>query len=103
MTDTVQIFKGGALDSYGKRTVAATGKTYNCRIISDIVKVTTDQNRTVLEEGRLIILNDPDIGIGDALTLSTGVKGIITRIDKKNYSANGTTTPHHAVIFFGRA
>lgn len=102
MTDTVTVYKGTTLDSYGKRGVAATGTQYACRIIADIVKTTTDQNRNTLEEGRLIILNDPDIGISDTLGLTSGFKGIVTRVDKKNYNANGTTTPHHAVIFFGR-
>lgn len=103
MTDTVTIYKASTLDNYGKRTVSATGTEYACRIIADFIKVTTDQNRTTLEEGRLIILNNPDIGIGDTLDTNSGLKGIVTRIDKKNYNANGTTTPHHAVIVFGRA
>jgi hypothetical protein len=103
MTDSVTIFKATTLDNYGKRSVGNTGTAYACRIISDLVKVTTDQNRTTLEEGRLIILNDPDVGIGDTLTTGSGLKGTITRVDKKNYKANGTTAPHHAVIVFGRA
>jgi hypothetical protein len=103
MTDTVTIYAATTLDNYGKRSVSANGKTYPCRIIADIVKTTTDQTRNTLEEGRLIILGDPTITIGDVLNTGSGQKGIITRIDKKNYSANGVTTPHHAVIFFGRA
>lgn len=103
MTDTVTIYKAGALDSYGKRTVAATGTEYACRIVSDVTKITTDQNRNVLEEGRLIILNDPDVQVGDTLNTGSGFKGIITRVDKPTYSANGVRTPHHAVVVFGRA
>lgn len=103
MTDTVTIYPAGALDNYGKRAVSASGTNYACRIISDIVKVTTDQNRTTFEEGRLIILGNPTLTIGDTLNTGSGQKGIVTRVDKKNYSANGTTAPHHAVIFFGRA
>lgn len=103
MTDTVTIYKGGALDSYGKRTVSGTGTVYRCRIMSDVVKTNTDQNRIVVEEGRLIILNNPNVAIGDTLNLGTGFNGIITRVDRKNYNADGTTTPHHAVISFGRA
>ena len=103
MTDSVTIYKATTLDNYGKRSVAGTGTAYACRIMSDFVKVTTDQNRTTLEEGRLIILNDPDVQVGDTLTLASGFKGIITRVDKKNYNANGTTTAHHAVVVFGRA
>lgn len=103
MTDTVTIYKASTLDNYGKRTVSATGKTYACRIVSDYSKITTDQNRTTLEEGRLIILNDPDVNIGDTLNTGSGFKGIITRVDKPSYSANGVTTPHHAVVVFGRA
>ena len=103
MTDTVTIYKASTLDNYGKRTVSATGTTYACRIISDYTKITTDQNRTTLEEGRLIILNDPDVNIGDTLNTGSGFKGIITRVDKPSYSANGVTTPHHAVVVFGRA
>lgn len=103
MTDSVTIYPATTLDNYGKRSVSATGTNYACRIVSDIVKVTTDQNRTTLEEGRLIILGDPTLTIGDTLNTGSGQKGIITRVDKKNYSANGVTTPHHAVVFFGRA
>jgi hypothetical protein len=103
MTDSVTIYPATTLDNYGKRSVSATGTSYACRIIADIVKTTTDQNRTTLEEGRLIILGDPTITIGDTLNTGSGQKGIITRVDKKNYSANGVTAPHHAVIFFGRA
>lgn len=103
MTDTVTIYKATTLDNYGKRSVAATGTEYACRIVSDFTKITTDQKRTTLEEGRLIILNDPDVSIGDTLDTGSGLKGIITKVDKPTYSANGVTTPHHAVIIFGRA
>ena len=103
MTDSVTIYPASTLDNYGKRSVSATGTTYACRIISDIVKVTTDQKRTVLEEGRLIILGDPTVTIGDTLSTGSGQKGIITRVDKPTYNANGVTAPHHAVVVFGRA
>lgn len=103
MTDTITIYKSSGLDSYGKRTVANTGTSYDCRIMSDVVKTTTDQNRSVVEEGRLVILNNPDVAIGDTIDLGSGYNAIITRVDKKNYKADGSTTPHHAVIFFGRA
>jgi hypothetical protein len=103
MTDTVTVYKASSLDSYGKRTVSATGTPYRCRIMADIVKTTTDQKRSVVEEGRLIILNDPDIAVGDKILLPGGNSPIVTRIDAVNYSANGTTTPHHVVVAFGRA
>jgi len=104
MTDTVTVYKASTLDSYGKRTTSASGqKTYACRIISDILKQNTDQNRIVYEEGKLIILGEPDIGIGDRIVLPNGKEPIVKMVDIKNYNANGTTTPHHAVIAFGRA
>ena len=103
MTDTVTVYKASSLDSYGKRTVSATGTSYRCRIMSDIVKTTTDQKRSVVEEGRLIILNDPDVAVGDKISLPGGNTPIITRVDYINYNASGTTTPHHTVVTFGRA
>jgi hypothetical protein len=103
MTDTVTVYKASTLDSYGKRTVSTTGTSYRCRIMADIVKTTTDQKRSVVEEGRLIILNDPDIAIGDKISLPDGNTPIVTRVDAVNYRANGTTTPHHVVVAFGRA
>jgi len=102
MTDTVVVYKGTTMDSYGKRATSGTGTTYNCRIMSDITKITTDQKRGIIEEGRLIILNDPDVNVGDRITLSNGAEPIVKMVDKVNYKANGSVVNHHTVVTFGR-
>lgn len=103
MTDTITIYKQSTLDNYGKRATSASGTTYSCRIMSDVKRTRDDKSRTVQEDGRLIILNDPDVAIGDRLVLPDSREPIITAVDKVSYNANGVVTPHHVVVTFGRA
>lgn len=103
MTDVITVYKKTTLNAYGKLATSTTGTTYSCRIMADTLKQNTEQNRSVFTEGRLVILGNPDIGIGDRIVLDDGSEPIVTKLDKKNYSANGVTTPHHAIVFFGRA
>jgi len=103
MTDTVVVYKGTTMDAYGKRATSGSGTTYTCRIMSDITKITTDQKRGIVEEGRLIIMNDPDVNVGDRITLSNGAEPIVKMVDKVNYKANGLgVVNHHTVVTFGR-
>jgi hypothetical protein len=103
MTDTVVVYKGTTMDAYGKRATSGSGTTYNCRIMADNTKITTDQKRGIIEEGRLIILNDPNVDVGDRITLSNGAEPIVKMVDKVNYRANGSgVVNHHTVVTFGR-
>jgi hypothetical protein len=104
MTDIVVVYKAtGSFDAYGKRSTNVTGVTYTARIMSDETKITTDQKRTTVEEGTLIIMDDPDIHLGDRLVLPNGNEPVVKRVDRVNYNANGTTIAHHTKIAFGRA
>lgn len=104
MTDDVIVYKStGDMDAYGKRTLSTTGTTYAAHIMSNEVKLTTDQKRTTLEEGTLIIMDNPDVNLGDRIQLPNGNIPVITKIDKMNYTVNDVTVPHHIKITFGRS
>ena len=104
MTDTITVYKStGTTDAYGKKNTSVSGTTYSARIMSDETKITTDQKRSIIEEGTLIIMDEPDVDLGDRLRLPNGNEPVVTKIDRVNYNANGTTIPHHIKVTFGRA
>ena len=102
MTDSVIVYKASTRDAYGKYTIAGQGTTYACRIMSDVTRNRDTESQQVVEEGRLIILNEPDVAINDRLVLDSGREPIILGIDKVSYDANGTTVVHHTVVRYGR-
>jgi len=102
MTDSVTVYKATSRDAYGKHTVSGSGTTYACRIMSDVTRNRDAESQQVVEEGRLIILNEPDVAINDRLVLDSGREPIILGIDKVSYDANGTTVVHHTVVRYGR-
>ena len=102
MTDSVTVYKATSRDAYGKHTIAGSGTTYACRIMSDVTRNRDAESQQVVEEGRLIILNEPDVAINDRLVLDSGREPIILGIDKVSYNANGTTVVHHTVVRYGR-
>jgi len=103
MTDSVTVYKASTRDAYGKYTTAANGTTYACRIMAEVNRTRDTEGKQVVEGGKLIILNEPDIAINDRLVLSVGSEPLVIGVDKVTYDANGTTAVHHTVIRFGRS
>lgn len=104
MTDSVTVYKASTRDAYGKYTISGSGTTYPCRIMGEVTRKRDAESQQVVEEGKLIILNEPDIAINDRLVLDSGREPIVLGVDKVSYLANGTgTAVHHTVIRFGRA
>jgi hypothetical protein len=101
MTDSVIVYKASTRNEYGKYTIASSGTTYACRIMSEVARTRDAESQQVVEEGSLIILNDADIVINDRLVIGSR-EPIVLGVDKVVYDANGTTTIHHTVVRFGR-
>lgn len=102
MTDSVTVYKASSRDNYGKYTISGTGTTYDCRIMSAITRQRDAESQQVVEEGSLIILNEPDIAINDRLVIGSR-EPIVLAVDKVTYDASGTTSVHHTLVKFGRA
>jgi len=102
MTETITVHKQTTLDNYGKRSTAGQSATHSARVIADIRRTRDADGEITIEGGKLIVLNDADIAIGDRLILSGGNEPIILSVDKITYSANGTTAVHHTLVTFGR-
>jgi hypothetical protein len=102
MTDSVTVYKASTRNEYGKYTIAASGTTYACRIMSEVTRQRDLESQQVVEEGTLIILNEADVAINDRLVIGSR-EPIVLAVDKATYSANGTTAIHHTVVRFGRA
>jgi len=102
MTDSVTVYKAGALNNYGAQTIAGAGTAFDCRIISSVTIKRDEQGIEITEPGTLYILSDADIEIGDRITLPGGnLEPRVVEVDKVNYDANGTTTVHHTKVRFG--
>ena len=102
MTDSVTVYKASTRNEYGKYTIAGSGTTYACRIMSEVTRQRDAESQQVVEEGSLIILNEPDIAINDRLVIGSR-EPIVLGVDKVTYDGNGTTAVHHTVVRFGRS
>lgn len=102
MVDSVTVYKQSTLDNYGKRSTAAQGTSYNARVMSEIRRSRNEEGEITVEGGRLIILNDADVAVGDRLVLPGNTEPVILAVDKVTYSANGTSAVHHTLVTFGR-
>jgi hypothetical protein len=102
MTETITVYKQSTLDNYGKRATAVSGTTYSARVMSEIRRSRNDEGEINVEGGKLIVLNDVDIAVGDRLVLPGSNEPVILAVDKVTYSANGTTAVHHTLVTFGR-
>ncbi len=102
MTDTITVYKKGALNNYGSRSIGANGTNFSCRIVSDVNITRDEQGNEIVEGGNLYILSDADIEVGDRLDLpGNNADPRILNVDKVSYSANGTTVVHHTKVRFG--
>jgi hypothetical protein len=102
MTDSVIVYSASTLDNYGKQTIAGTGTTYAARVVSTIGKTRDEQGQQIVEGGKLYILGDATINVGDRLDLPAYTADPrITGVRKVIYSANGTSTIHHTEVTFG--
>ncbi len=102
MTETITVHKQSTLDNYGKRSTAQQGATHSARVMGEIRRTRDDAGEVTVEGGKLIVLNDADIAVGDRLVLPGGNEPMILAVDKVTYSANGTTAVHHTLVTFGR-
>ena len=102
MTDSVTVYKATSRDAYGKHTISGSGTTYDCRIMTEVTRQRDAESQQVVEEGKLIIMSEPNIAINDRLVLDSGFEPIVLGVDKVTYDANGTTAIHHTVVRFGR-
>ena len=102
MTDSVVIYSASTLDNYGKQTIAASGTTYAARVVSTIGKTRDEQGQQIVEGGKLYIMSDATVNVGDRLDLPAYTADPrITGVRKVIYSANGTATVHHTEVTFG--
>ena len=102
MTDTVVVYSASTLDNYGKQTISASGTSYAARVVATIGKTRDEQGQQVLEGGKLYIMSDATIEVGDRLDLPYFTADPrITGVRKVYYSANGTTAIHHTEVTFG--
>ena len=102
MTDTVVVYTASTLDNYGKQAISASGTSFSARVVSTIGKTRDEQGQQIVEGGKLYILGDAAINVGDRLDLPAYTADPrITGVRKVNYSANGTTTVHHTEVTFG--
>ena len=102
MTDTVVVYTASSLDNYGKQTISASGTSFSARVVSTINKTKDEQGQQIIEGGKLYILGDAAINVGDRLDLPAFTSDPrIIGVRKVNYSANGTTTIHHTEVTFG--
>jgi len=102
MTETITVYKQSTLDNYGKRATSASGTSYSARVMGEIRRTRDDAGEITVEGGKLIVLNDADIAVGDRLVLPGSSEPMILAVDKVTYSANGTTAVHHTLVTFGR-
>jgi hypothetical protein len=102
MTDSVTVYSASTLDNYGKPTIAASGTTYAARVVSTVNKTRDEQGQQIVEGGKLYIMSDANINVGDRLDLPQYTADPrITGVRKVIYSANGTPTVHHTEVTFG--
>lgn len=102
MTDTITVYKKGALNNYGSHAIGANGTNFSCRIMSEVKNTRDEQGNEIVEGGTLYILSDADIEVGDRLDLpGNNADPRILSVDKVSYSANGTPTIHHTKVRFG--
>ena len=102
MTDSVIIYSASTLDNYGKQTISASGTTYAARVVSTIGKTRDEQGQQIVEGGKLYIMSDATVNVGDRLDLPAYTADPrITGVRKVIYSANGTATVHHTEVTFG--
>jgi len=102
MTDTVVVYSASTLDNYGKATIAGAGTSYSARVVATIGKTRDEQGQQIVEGGKLYILSDANINMGDRLDLPEYTQDPrITGIRKVYYDANGTRTIHHTEVTFG--
>ena len=102
MTETITVYKQSTLDNYGKRSTSANGTSYSARVMGEIRRTRDDAGEITVEGGKLIVLNDADIAVGDRLVLPGNNEPMILAVDKVTYSANGTAAVHHTLVTFGR-
>lgn len=102
MTDTITVYSASTLDNYGKATISGQGTTYSARVVSTVGKTRDEQGQQIVEGGKLYIMSDANINIGDRLDLPAYTADPrITGVRKVIYSANGTPTVHHTEVTFG--
>ena len=102
MTDTVTVYAASSVNNYGAASIAADGTNYAARVVSTIGKTRDEQGQQVVEGGKLYILGDATINVGDRLDLPEYSQDPrITGVRKVYYSANGTRTIHHTEVTFG--
>lgn len=102
MTHSVTVYKASSLDNYGKKTISGSGTAYDCHLISEVRNSRDDMGNEVVEQGRLYILSDANIEVGDRLDLPGSVADprIIT-VKKLKYFNGSSDVVHHTVVTFG--
>lgn len=97
MNDTIVINAANSTDKYGKRGFATQGTSYtNCRVMTGQKLIKDAQGREVIENGRVIVLGQVAVNIGDKVTLPSGNTPTVILIDDVS-DQSGT---HHTVIHF---
>ena len=102
MTDTIVVYSASTVDNYGKQTISGSGTSYAARVVSTISKSKDEQGQEIVEGGKLYIMSDATINVGDRLDLPAFTSDPrIIGVRKVIYSANGTPTVHHTEVTFG--
>lgn len=82
MNDTIVVNARNSIDKYGKRGFASSGTTYtNCRVQTGSKLIRDAAGKEVIENGRVYVLGQCNISIGDKVTLPSGNTPTVILID----------------------
>lgn len=95
MNQTITVNASNSRDKYGKRGFASSGTTYaDCRIQTENKLVRDLTGREVFETGRVYVLGNCVVSIGDKVTLPSGQTPVVVDVRK----VNDESGVHHTVI-----
>ena len=57
MTDTITVYKASGINNYGAKTIAASGTSFACRVVSNVNIKRDDQGIEITEPGTLYIMS----------------------------------------------
>jgi hypothetical protein len=99
LTDQIVVYNMSTLDNYGKRSWSATGTTYRCRLMYDVLMTRDSAGRQVFEKGRAIVDGTPGITTDMKIVLPDGSSPVVLSIDEVS---DETGAAHHTVVRFGQ-
>lgn len=84
MGSHVTVLNSTARDKYGKRTHEATGTVLKCRIQTSENLVKDAEGKEVVVVGKVYVLGEPDVYLGDKVILPDGSSPVIMKVETAN-------------------